>query len=128
MNTFQWLALLALGLLTAGELSRLRAGAVSRASRLFRVLVWATAAAAIAFPGLVQDVASAIGIGRGADVVLYVFVLTFLATAFYFYSRQVQLQRQVTQLVRHVALSEARRGGRGDGDPRSEGDGPPPER
>jgi hypothetical protein len=58
----------------------------------------------------VQQLATAIGIGRGADVVLYLFVLAFLATAFYFYSRTVQLQRQVTQLVRHIAIQEARRG------------------
>ena len=32
------------------------------------------------------------------------------ATAFHFYSRTVRLQRQLTQVVRHIALQEARRG------------------
>jgi hypothetical protein len=55
--------------------------------------------------------ATAVGIGRGADAVLYLFVFAFLVTAFYFYARQVKLQRQVTELVRHIAIHEARRGG-----------------
>jgi hypothetical protein len=110
MNLFAWVTLPVLGLLLLWELARLVRGPVSWGAWLVRVGTWATAAVAIAVPGLVQDVASALGIGRGTDVVLYFFVLAAPATAFYFYSRTVRLQRQLTQVVRHIALQEARRG------------------
>ncbi len=77
---------------------------------------------AIAQPLLITRLANAIGIGRGADVVLYLFVLAFLGTVFFFYSQQVRLQRDLTTLASHLALREPRRGGLSEGD----GRGPPP--
>jgi small membrane protein len=119
MNLFQWVTLPLLGLLLLLELVRLLRGPVSWWAWLLRVATWTAAAVAIADPDLVQDVALALGIGRGADVVLYFFVLIVLGTAFAFYSRYVRLQRQLTQVVRHMAIQEARRGGTEGG-----GDGP----
>jgi hypothetical protein len=110
MNLFQWLAIPALCLVLLWEFLRLRRGPRIWGFWLLRWLVWVTAAVAIAFPGLVQAVAVAVGIGRGTDVVLYLFVLAFLGISFYFYSRYIHLQRQVTELVRHIAIHEARRG------------------
>jgi len=111
MNLFQWLTLpVVIGLLL-WELFDRRRRQVSRAFWLTRCAVWIAAGVAIYRPGLVQDVATAIGIGRGADVVLYLFVLLFVASSFYFYWQKVILQRQITLLVRHLAIGEARRGG-----------------
>jgi hypothetical protein len=110
MNLFQWVTLSALGLLLLWELARLARGPVSRGAWLLRVVTWASAAAAIADPDLVQRVAVSLGIGRGADIVLYCYVLAAPALAFYFYARYVRLQRQLTEVVRHIALQEARRG------------------
>jgi hypothetical protein len=111
MNLFAWVTLPVLGLLLLWELVRLWRGPVAWGAWLLRVATWSAAAVAIAVPGLVQDVASALGIGRGTDVVLYFFVFVVLGTSFYFYSRSVRLQRQLTQVVRHVAIRVARRGG-----------------
>jgi len=61
-----------------------------------------------------MQIATAVGIQRGTDLLLYVFVLGFLALTFYVYSRYVKLQRELTEVVRHVAVREARRGGPGD--------------
>jgi hypothetical protein len=109
MTLFQWLAISVLILLLAAEVIRFARRPTARLFWGFRCVVWLAAALAIARPDLVQAVASAIGIGRGADVVLYVFVLVFPAVSFYLYSRCVRLQRQVTELVRHLAIAEARR-------------------
>jgi hypothetical protein len=110
LSVFQILALLFLAALIALELvNRLRAPPPSRIW-LLRLIVWLAAALTIAWPGLTQKFADAIGIGRGADVVLYIFVLAFLVTTFYWYFRHVQLQRQLTEVVRHIALREAERG------------------
>jgi hypothetical protein len=110
VTRFQWLTLSVLAVVLLGELFVRRRKALSLGFWLVRCLVWVAAAVAIAKPEWVQGTASFIGIGRGADVVLYLFVLAFLAASFYFYFRTVLLQRQVTQLTRHLALSEARRG------------------
>jgi hypothetical protein len=110
MTPFQWLALSALGVVllaeTVGWLRRPGFGF----ARTFRCLVWLGAGLAIYDPDLLQRAASAVGITRGADLVFYLAVLTFLGVSFYFYSRYVRLQTQMTELVRHIAVREARRG------------------
>jgi hypothetical protein len=110
MTLFQDIALSALGLLLAGEVITFRRGG-SRSFKLLRCAVWLSAMLAIAFPEAVSFLGTEVGIGRGADLVTYLFILAFLGVTFYFYSRYVRLQRQLTEVVRHVALREARRGG-----------------
>lgn len=78
--------------------------------RMLRCLVWIGAGVAIADPWLVQAVATALGIGRAADAVLYVFVLAFLWVSFYLYTRCLKLEREITALTRHVAIREAVKG------------------
>ncbi len=110
MNLFQWFALSALGLILLVEaIGWLRRPGMRRA-RTFRCLIWIAAAVAIYDPGLPQRAATAVGITRGADLVFYLAVLGFLGVSFYFYAGQVYLQRQVTELVRHIAIREARQG------------------
>ncbi|HEV3259634.1 MAG TPA: DUF2304 domain-containing protein [Gemmataceae bacterium] len=110
MSPFQWLALSALGTLLLRELLSLRRWRVVRGPWLVRCLTWVSAAAAIVHPQFVQRLAEWIGVGRGADAVFYLVTLAFLLVSFYFYSRYVRLQRQMTQVVRHLAIQEARRG------------------
>ena len=108
MTLFQDLALSALGALLLGEI--LTFGRGGRGFKLIRCAGWLGAALAIAFPDVVSEIGALVGIGRGADLVMYLFILAFLGVTFYFYSRYVRLQRQLTEVVRHLALREARRG------------------
>lgn len=117
MNAFQWIACSWLALAIVRDLVRLRRRALRPLAWLVRASVLLAALVAIANPALVQQVANAIGIGRGADVVLYLFVLAFLATTFFLYSQHVRLRRELTVLASHLALSEARRGGPPEGGP-----------
>lgn len=110
MTHFQALALALLAALLVWELITFIRRPVLRLVWCLRVLIWLAAAAAIAHPQFVQQLARALNIGRGTDLLLYVFVLAFLLAAFYFYSRYVAVQRQLTQIVRHLALREAERG------------------
>ncbi len=110
MTPFQWVAIGLLTLLLLWELIRLlrtpRAGLI----RLIRCFTWATAAVAIARPHWLQSLANLVGIQRGADLVSYSFILLFIVATFFFYARNVRLQRQLTEIVRHIAIQEARRG------------------
>lgn len=110
LNVFQWLTLPALALLLAWDGYGLLARRPTfRKDRLVRFVVWAAALATIANPDLTTQAGNAIGIGRGTDLVLYLLVLAFLGTAFYFYSENVRLHRQLTDVVRHIAINEARK-------------------
>ena len=79
--------------------------------RMLRCLVWIGTGVAIADPWIVQAAASALGIGRAADAVLYVFVLAFLWVSFFLYTRCLKLEREITAITRHVAIQEAVKGG-----------------
>jgi hypothetical protein len=115
MTPFQLLAIAALAALTARDLAGLAAAPQGRGLRAARAVTWAAAAAAIAAPGAVQAVAVALGIHRGADLVAYAAILGALWAGFTLWAGQVRLERQLTEVVRALALSGARRGG--DGQP-----------
>ncbi|NIP85328.1 MAG: DUF2304 family protein [Planctomycetales bacterium] len=108
LNLFQWLALTAiLGLLIVELVSAVR-GRVFRTFWVVRVIIWISAGIAIYQPDLTTRLARAIGIERGADLVLYLTVLTFFGTSLFLYARCLRLQQQITRIVRHLALDEAR--------------------
>ena len=115
MNAFQTIALTALGAAILAEFlpGRRRVG-LSTPLRALRVAIYAVAAVAIARPDDVTRLAHLVGIGRGADIVLYVLALAFVALAFYFYAQQLRLRRDLSALASHIALKEAKRGGHGD--------------
>jgi hypothetical protein len=130
MNVFQTLSLsVVLGALLVEAVRTARARRMTAAG-LIRGLTWAAAAVAIRFPGLVQASAVRLGIHRGTDLVLYVFVMTCLFVWFYLYARYRTVQRQVTELIRRHAIEHALCGPRGDPDDvawRSPGgEAPPP--
>jgi small membrane protein len=110
LNLFQWVTLPVVFGLLLWELIDRRRRIASPGFWLVRCLVWVAAGVAIADPHVVQRVATAIGIGRGTDAVVYLFVLLFVIMSFYFYWQKVLLQRQITLLVRHIAIHEARQG------------------
>jgi hypothetical protein len=114
VNLFQSLLLPILGAALLWDVFGLLRKSTGRRLRLVRIAVWSTAALAIANPAFPQSVANLIGIGRGSDLVLYLFVLAFLGASFYFYSRYFRLQGQLADVVRHMAIQNARRGGESD--------------
>jgi Uncharacterized conserved protein len=76
--------------------------------RLAMLVVAAAGCILVAWPGLSTDVARAIGIGRGTDLVLYLFVVfclfRFVSTA----AGMRRLEERLTRVVRDAALHNAR--------------------
>lgn len=107
MILFQWLSLPVLALAFLVDFARIFRVPGWRRFYLFRAALWAAAAAAIADPALTSHVANAIGIGRGADLVFYLFVLAFVVVSLFFYAALNRLQRQITDLVRILAIRNA---------------------
>ena len=58
------------------------------------------------FPELTQPVANYLGVGRGADFILYTTVIVILRILFYLYSQNRQMEQQITRIVRHLALTQ----------------------
>lgn len=99
-------------------LTRSTAGARHQAvRRLLLVGFVLLAAMAVLFPPLLTQVARAVGVGRGADLLLYGLTITFLGYVAASYRRMRHLEQQNTVLARRIALSDALRDapGRTDG-------------
>jgi hypothetical protein len=65
-------------------------------------------AIAILFPEITNDVAHAVGVGRGADLLLYVLVVAFVFYALNNYLHQQDQRDTLFRLARRVALIDAR--------------------
>jgi hypothetical protein len=74
---------------------------------MFWGLLWAGAAVTIFRPGVTGELAALFGIGRGADLVMYLAVLAGIVVTRYFYSRTRRLENLVTQLIREEAIENA---------------------
>lgn len=89
----------------------LRARESARHLAIRRALVLVALAAGIVIilaPGLLSLLAHLLGIGRGTDLLLYVFIVAALFYVVTDYKRSLQHSRANTQLARELTLAEAR--------------------
>lgn len=83
-------------------------GARHQAIRRILLLVFIVgAASSVFFPGTWTWVANLFGVGRGADLLLYFLVLTFLGFVATSYRRFRHIENDVTELSRQLALLQA---------------------
>lgn len=120
MTPFQLLALPLLIALLISTLTALRRGAIPQGVGAAWLLLWLSGAVLIARPDLSSAVASWAGIGRGVDLVVYLAVLVLFVIVLRLVLRQRQLERELTLMVRELALLEARLERRDD-EPGAEG-------
>jgi hypothetical protein len=104
MSWFQYLVVLLLLLLASLTVRAAARGAVRKRIATFWLLVWATVGVTSLWPTSTAIMARALGIGRGADLVLYCSVLGMLIGFFYIYTRFRRLDRTLTLLVRQLAI------------------------
>lgn len=108
MNWFQFLILLVLMLALGVTLAAtLRGWATRREALVWAVICMAVAAATLEPEKLIVPIARAVGIGRGADLVFYCAVVAMLIGFWMTYIRLRHLRRQITLLVRQLALGDA---------------------
>jgi small membrane protein len=77
--------------------------------RIFSIIVFALGIIFIVSPDLTNDIAHAIGIGRGADLLLYFSVIAGLLVAILVHARFRKMDRMITLLARRQALLDARK-------------------
>lgn len=82
-------------------------GARAQAIRRVGLLLFAGfAVVSILFPNVWNEMAYAVGVGRGTDLVLYAFVVAFLSFTVTTYLRFRDLETNYTRLARRIALDE----------------------
>lgn len=85
---------------------RERVGEITRLGAIVWSVLWGAVGLVALFPGLASWLARTIGVGRGADAVLYLSVVTLFWLVFRLALRQRQQERELTRLVRALALKE----------------------
>lgn len=78
--------------------------------RFYVLVVMLVGVLSVLFPDALTSVANAVGIGRGADLLLYLGVVTFMLVSVVLYRRLAQLESQYVDLARIIALRDARDG------------------
>jgi hypothetical protein len=101
------LFLLSLGLLVMGVIVlRYRQRKIGLVVFLLWFFFWSGIEVVILFPKSTVDIAHLVGIGRGTDLALYLSVMLIFYLLFRMYVRLEQMNREITQIVRAVALRE----------------------
>lgn len=85
---------------------RFRSGELSLFGFLFWSSIFGLAAIIVLFPGLTSSIAAALGIGRGADVVVYLSVTLLFYLVFRLYIFIEDLRHDITEIVKKIALKD----------------------
>jgi hypothetical protein len=101
------LLLIAVVILVAARLLRGRGARTQAARRLGLLLFAGLAVWSILFPSAWTQIAKAVGVGRGTDLVLYALVVAFLSFTLTTYIRFREFEARYTQMARRLALDEA---------------------
>lgn len=63
----------------------------------------------VLFPTIPNEIAHMVGVGRGTDLVTYIFIVVFFLAGVNLYSKIRKLEADQTELVRKIALEKARK-------------------
>ncbi len=106
MNPFQTMLLVVVGALCVGTGMAVARKWISYRAALLAIFLWIAAGVATVWPDLTTRVAQRVGITRGADLVLYCTVVVTMVGFLMTYTRVCRLRREITLLVRALALQE----------------------
>lgn len=121
MSIFQLLLILGVVLVAALAVRFLPGERSLALKRIFAILFVIAAVLAILFPNVLTEIAHLFGIGRGTDLLLYVFIIAVMAFAVATIRAKARSDARVTQLARAVALMDARSRERAERDGRKGG-------
>ena len=107
MTVFQILLIGLMVLFLLATMVALFRGWLSRRESVVLAAIWIASGLAVAFPKIIYKTARAVGIENGTNLVLYgLFVATAIGF-FIVYARMRRMGREITLLVREVAIRDA---------------------
>jgi hypothetical protein len=107
LNPFQIVVVAFAACLFIGSIIAMVRGWLTRREGLVWAVVWLAAGVTVAWPEVTAIVANALGIGRGADLLLYCSVIVMMVGFLMIYARLRAVRRDVTLLVRRLAIDNA---------------------
>lgn len=108
MTIFQFILIVAVAAAALLAIRFLPGDGSLAVKRILALLFVLAAILAIIFPSALTAVANLLGIGRGADLLLYVFIIASMLFAVAIVRAKARSDARVTDLARAVALMEAR--------------------
>ena len=90
----------------AGVVQQKREGVLSLRGAAFWILFWILAGLIVVYPRLTSMLAETLGIGRGADLVIYISVAVLFYIVFHLHVKLEIVNRDVTKAVRRDAIEE----------------------
>lgn len=85
---------------------RFKEGKISFLALIGWVFLWLWVGIIIWIPGVTTHIAKILGIGRGADLIIYGSIVTLFYLIFRIYVKIEDIERQITQIARNIALQK----------------------
>lgn len=101
----QYVLLAAIAAALVFTVRRGRQNALSRVETFLWSVLWVGAGVVVLLPGVASSFASLLGVGRGADAVLYVSIIVLFTLVFRIFLRLDKIDRDITLLVRKDSLT-----------------------
>ena len=108
MTGYQYIGIVAIGMFLLVTLLAMGTRRIGRMPGLAWTVIWLCGIGALIVPDATTSLANAVGIHRGADLLLYVVVIIMTIGFFSMYLRLRQLRREFTLLVRRISIMDAR--------------------
>ncbi len=102
---FQFIVLALIVLIIGRIVLQYRGHLISGKELLFWSMFWVLAAAAILLPDALTRIANILGIGRGTDLAFYASFVIVAYVLFRIVVRIDKVERDITKVVRHIALN-----------------------
>lgn len=67
---------------------------------------WLAAAAVVLWPGSTSFLANLLGVGRGADLIVYLSIILLFYIVFRIFVKLEKIERDITKIVREVGLKD----------------------
>ena len=106
---FQIFLVIFAGLAIARTIRQYNERHVSRYWLGLMLALWVAVAVVAVVPKWTDIVANAVGVGRGADLLVYIAIIVLVWSQYRLLVRQHTMSQELTALVRHQAIEQAKR-------------------
>ncbi len=103
MVLIQYVLILAIVLIIWQTLNKFRAKNIGLRELLFWVIFWIVVSTAILMPKFTVFLANYLGVGRGADLVVYASLIFVFYMIFRIFSRQNRIEKDISKIVEEIA-------------------------
>ena len=109
MSIIQFILVIAIAAAGFGTFRQFRQGRLSLAWLLIWLLLWTGSAIVVLLPWTTTLVANLVGVGRGSDFIIYLSIVGLAYLVFRLFVKIEDVEREITRLVRTLALEKAGR-------------------